>query len=147
MRIRSIKLLPLIFFFTYLNVTVLIFAFGPWPWPVRDPLKLYGFLALAHLALAAGYVGAIRRPARVSTVRWSPRRLLWASIFMNLLLVMPTLRYRTAGRVEIVEVLADPSQAYYPRAVGSDEQPRAAFRGVCSDRLRAGARPLAAFFR
>jgi hypothetical protein len=111
--VGAIKLLPLLFFFTYLNVTVLIFAFGPWPWPVRDPLKLYGFLALAHLALAAGYLGAIRRPARLSTVRWSPGKLLWVSIVLNLLLLSPTLKYRTSGQVEILAAITDPGRAYF----------------------------------
>ena len=80
--------------------------------PMLHAPWLYGFLALAHLALAAGYLGAVRRPARVSTVRWSPRRLLWASVVLNLLLLAPTLKYRTGGRVEIAAALIDPGSAY-----------------------------------
>lgn len=121
-RIRwgAIRLLPLLFFFTYLSATVLVFAFGPWPWPVRDPLKLYGFLVLAHLAVVAGYLGAIRRPARLSRVQWSPRRLLWASVALNLLLLAPTLKFRTSGRVEIVAALTDPGRAYYRASSPTD---------------------------
>jgi hypothetical protein len=52
---------PIIFFELYLNFTVLWFAIGPCEWVVEHPLKLYGFLILAHLALWLGYLGAIRR--------------------------------------------------------------------------------------
>jgi hypothetical protein len=107
-----IRFLPLLFFFTYLNATVLIFAFGPWPWPVRNSLKLYGFLALAHTALVIGYLKGIRKAPRPSRVRWSPVRLVGISIILNLALLVPTLRYRTGGHVDLAASMANPGAAY-----------------------------------
>jgi hypothetical protein len=108
----TLAFLPLTFFFTYLSITVLIFAFGPWPWPVRNGIKLYAFLALSHAALIAGYAGAIGQRARSSTVRWSPKTLLWLSLSATLLLLAPTLSYRTSGHVNLVEAITNPGQAY-----------------------------------
>jgi hypothetical protein len=123
-----VQFLPILFFELYLNFTVVLFAFGPWPWPVRNPVKLYGFLAASHVALFLGYVSVllVARLSRLSryentTVRsffstcpeHRSSRLLIVSIILNLVLLPLTFLSRT-GKVlpDLRSALLNPGDAY-----------------------------------
>src|SRR5690348_4650190 len=76
-----VRLIPLIFFFSYLTITVLLFCFGPWPFPVENPVSLYGFLIASHLSLLVGYLSMAFRPARPSNLQTRPSQIVaWSSI-------------------------------------------------------------------
>lgn len=92
-----IRLLPIVFFLTYLNFTIFLFAFGPWPYPVHDGTNLYFFLACAHLALFCGYLSAAFKNAGGYYGRYSIHRLIVLSIFINLLFLIPTSLFRTGS--------------------------------------------------
>jgi len=94
-----VRLFPIIFFITYLNITVFLFAFGPWPYPVKDGTKLYLFLAFAHLALLVGYMSAAFGKPRDYYGRWSVQRLVTISLIVNLLLFFPTSKFLTGNLV------------------------------------------------
>jgi hypothetical protein len=78
----KVLLFPIIFFELYLNFTVVWFAIGPCEWEVENPLKLYGFLILAHLALLLGYLSAIRRQPMGYRVPLSPETLAKVSMLV-----------------------------------------------------------------
>jgi hypothetical protein len=107
---------PIVAFQIYLLATVLMFAFGPWPWPVPDPLLLYGFLTVCHLALGLGYLAAIKRSSRClpmsASGTWKPERFLYFSTVAVLAMVIPTLWVRTGGDMDIYRGLTDPGAAY-----------------------------------
>ncbi len=108
-----VRVLPIVFFLSYLTLTVLLFAFGPWKYPVSNPLQLYLFLALAHLSLLAGYLsGAFGRPQGYRG-RWSVRRLvLWSGV-VTLALLFPTSQFRTGHFIpNVASGLANPARAY-----------------------------------
>ncbi len=108
-----VRFLPIIFFLTYLNFTVLLFAFGPWPWPVRNGTKLYIFLGSAHFALLLGYLRGIRKPPRDYSGIWSIGSIIRTSLVVNLLMLGPTALARTgSGIPDIVGGLIDPGSAY-----------------------------------
>ena len=110
---RRVRLLPLILVLVYLNLTVLLFAFGPWPWPVWDGTKLYLFLAGAHLALLLGYWSAVRRAPQGYSGRWTVQQLVFASLIVNLVLLIPTSLSRSGSGVpDIITGLTDPGSAY-----------------------------------
>jgi hypothetical protein len=113
MHSRRWLLLPIVFFSLYLALTVAVFAFGPWPYPVESPIRLYVFLAAAQVSLLVGYLAGLRvRPARYYG-RWSPKQLVKASVIVNLVLLVPTIAYRTGGAVpDLVSAFADPGAAY-----------------------------------
>lgn len=108
-----VRLFPIFFFFCYLNLTVLLFAVGPWEYPVESAFRLYLFLALAHCALLIGYLSAaFRDPAQYSG-KWALPRLIKISVFLNLLLLLPTSRFRTGKFIpDIIGGIADPGGAY-----------------------------------
>jgi hypothetical protein len=110
---NKVRLFPILFFFIYLNFTVLLFASGPWPYPVHDGTKLYVFLTFAHLALLLGYLSAaFGEPAGYSG-RWSVSRLLVISTVVNLLLFFPTSLFLTGSSIpDIRGALADLGSAY-----------------------------------
>ena len=107
------RLFPIIFFIIYLSVTVILFAYGPWDWPVEDGLKLYIFLSLAHLALFSGYISAaFGRPKKYSGL-FSVNRLLYFSIFINLILLLPTSLSRSGSIIpDIGSAINDLGAAY-----------------------------------
>jgi hypothetical protein len=110
---RRWLLLPILFFSLYLALTVAVFAFGPWPYPVESPIRLYVFLAAAQASLFAGYLAGLRvRPATYYGP-WSPKQLVKASVIVNLVLLVPTIAFRTGGAVpDLVSAFADPGAAY-----------------------------------
>lgn len=112
----------LLLFLTYLTSTVVIFALGPIPYPVESPWKLYGFLGSAHLALAAGYVAAMRfraakrlgLPHRDQVRSWVPSvsTLVFASSVANIALILPWTLSMTEGSLDLIGALRDPTEAY-----------------------------------
>jgi hypothetical protein len=108
-----VRLLPIIFFITYLNFTVFLFAFGPWDWPVTDGTKLYIFLAFAHLSLLLGYLSTAFKKPKGYYGKLSVERLVLISLFLNILLVVPTSAFRTgSGIPNIAAGLSDPGSVY-----------------------------------
>lgn len=107
------RVLPILYFELYLNFTVVLFAFGPWPWPVKNPVKLYGFLACAHLALLLGYMcAAFRRPAAYNG-RWTVEGVVKASLIVSALLLLPTVWFRTGAILpDLGAALADLGRTY-----------------------------------
>jgi hypothetical protein len=108
-----IRLLPILFFLTYLNFTVFLFAFGPWPWPVMDATKLYIFLAFAHGALLLGYLSAAFNRPRGYYGKWRVGGLIAASLVINLLLLIPTSLSRTGSAIPNVLAGVTTSGAAY----------------------------------
>lgn len=108
-----VRLLPVIFFIGYLNLSVFLFAFGPWDWPVKDGTKLYVFLASAHAALFFGYlVAAFEKPGGYYG-RFKVQHIVILSLVVNLLLLLPTSAFRTGSAIpNIVAGLANPGEVY-----------------------------------
>lgn len=108
-----VRLFPILFIFCYLNFTVLLFVLGPWEYPVESAFRLYLFLALAHLALLLGYLSAaFRNPAGYSG-KWTVSRLIKISLALNLLLLLPTSRFRTGRFIpDLIGGITDPGGAY-----------------------------------
>jgi hypothetical protein len=108
-----VRLFPILFFFGYLNFTVFLFVLGPWEYPVESAFRLYLFLALAHLALLLGYLSAaFRNPAQYSG-KWALSRLVKISVVLNLVLLLPTSRFRTGRFIpDIIGGITDPGGAY-----------------------------------
>lgn len=93
----SVRLFPLVFFLTYLSLTVLLFAFGPWPYPVQDGAKLYFYLFCAHVALLIGYLTAANRKPGEYYGRWSVSHLVVISSVISALLFFPTSKLMTGS--------------------------------------------------
>ncbi len=116
-----IQNIPIIFFFCYLTVTVILFALGPWQWPISSPLKLYGFLAIAHVSLVIGYVSLkgnnVPTYVKRRKPKWSPDTIVAASSLLNI--VFFVLLFLSAGedRIAITEAALDPARAYAQLAV------------------------------
>lgn len=109
----SVRLLPIIFFITYLNFTVFLFAFGPWPYPVTDGTKLYIFLSFAHLALLGGYLSAAFRKPQGYYGHWSVQRLVTLSLIVNLLSFFPTSAFLTGRAIPNIRgAVGNLGQAY-----------------------------------
>jgi hypothetical protein len=108
-----VRLLPVIFFIGYLNLTVFLFAFGPWDWPVKDGTKLYVFLAFAHAALFLGYLSAAFSKPGEYYGRFKVQHIVIVSLVVNLLLLLPTSAFRTGSAIpNIVAGLANPGEVY-----------------------------------
>jgi hypothetical protein len=110
---RRVRLLPILFFTTYLTLTVALFAFGPWPWPVEDGTRLYFFVAAAHISLFVGYLSAAYTRPKGYHGRWGASSLLTLSLVVTLLLILPT-SYQRTGRFipEVLHGIRDPGAAY-----------------------------------
>lgn len=108
-----VRLFPILFFIGYLNFTVFLFVLGPWEYPVESAFRLYLFLALAHLALLLGYLSVpFRDPAGYSG-KWTLSRLIKISVALNLLLLLPTSRFRTGRFIpDVIGGITDPGGAY-----------------------------------
>src|SRR5579864_7046681 len=87
---RRVRLFPIIFFMVYLNLTVLLFAFGPWDYHLQNPVEFYAFLIAAHGTLLAGYLSAAFREPHAYDNRWSIKKIIFISVILNLLLLIPT---------------------------------------------------------
>ncbi|MBN1876301.1 MAG: hypothetical protein JXA33_18900 [Anaerolineae bacterium] len=109
----TVRLLPIVFFFSYLNFTVFLFAYGPWPYPVVDGEALYIFLALAHLALLTGYLSAAFGKPRSYFGRWQVKSVLLFSLLANLILLWPTIAFRTGSwLLDLHTAISNPGIAY-----------------------------------
>jgi hypothetical protein len=106
------RLFPLAIMLAYLVLTVLLFRFSPWEYPIVDGSALWTFLALAHLALAAGYLSAAFQRPRAYDNRWAPSAVLLLSLGVSLVLLYPTAVFRTRGTMDVAGALDDPGQAY-----------------------------------
>ena len=89
-----VRLFPIIFFLSFLTITVLLFAFGPWPYPVQDGTKLYVFVTAAHLALLLGYLSAIKSAGRGYSGLWPARKLVILSVGIGLPILYATIVFR-----------------------------------------------------
>jgi hypothetical protein len=107
------RILPIIFFVSYLTLTVLFFAFGPFDYAVENPISLYSFLALAHLALFVGYWRAAFRQPRAYSAPWNVAHLVtWAAV-ASLFLLFPTSKTRTGSFMpDVVYGISNPGEAY-----------------------------------
>ena len=104
---------PLALFLVYLNFTVALFAFGPWRYPVADGRVLYGFLLLAHLALAAGYLSARWSVPRTRFSRAAVLRLVKLCLAVSLVLLVPTSLLDTGSPIpNVVAGVLQPGIAY-----------------------------------
>ncbi len=108
-----VRLIPILFFFGYLNFTVFLFALGPWEYPAEGAFRLYLFLALAHIALLLGYLSVgFRNPTQYSG-KWTPSRLINISVVLSILLLLPTSRFRTGRFIpDVIGGITDPGGAY-----------------------------------
>jgi hypothetical protein len=108
-----IRLAPIIFFVTYLTVTVLLFAFGPWPYRVNNGVKLYTFLAAAHIALLTGYLSVIKRRAQGYGGRWSLKKVVLAALIVNFALLIPSAMFRVGtSPKDVITGTASLGEAY-----------------------------------
>src|ERR1700753_1868860 len=89
------RIFPILFFVGYLTFTVLFFAWGPFEYPVDNPVSLYAFLAVAHLALFAGFWRAAFRQPQAYSGRWRVSRLVTWAAAASILLLFPTSKART----------------------------------------------------
>jgi hypothetical protein len=94
---KWLRIFPIVFFSVYLTATVIFFAVGPFEFPVDNPGTLYLFLALAHVALLAGYWRAAFGEPKGYSGKWKASRLLFWSAAVSLLLLLPTCRARTGS--------------------------------------------------
>jgi hypothetical protein len=109
----AMRLLPILYFMIYLNMTVWLFAHGPWQWPVQNGWKLYGFLALAHLALLAGYLSAAFKRPRAYSGPWKLKRVVVASLVTTLVLFLPTLAFRSGSlNLDLLDTLRNLGERY-----------------------------------
>ncbi|HMH43264.1 MAG TPA: hypothetical protein VK557_07270 [Pyrinomonadaceae bacterium] len=109
----KIRYVPIVFFQIYLALTVFLFVFGPWHWPIVNGLKLYVFLALAHLALFLGYRSVIHREPTVYSGKWKIERIVLVALIAHLLLLIPTSSFRSGSALpDVFGGLADPGLAY-----------------------------------
>jgi hypothetical protein len=108
------RLLPVLFFFIYLNFTVFLFAFGPLPWPVINTVKLYAFLFFAHISLLLGYISVINRHSGHYIGKWNTKRIIIVSLVVNLLLLIPTSISRSGSPIPNVAAgFYEPGWTYY----------------------------------
>ncbi len=107
------RTLPIIFFVSYLTFTVIFFAFGPFEYPVDNPVSLYVFLALAHLALFAGYWRVVfRRPQAYAGLLRINQLITWAAL-ASILLLFPTSKARTGSFMpDVAYGISNPGEAY-----------------------------------
>jgi hypothetical protein len=110
---RWIRIFPIVFFTGYLTFTVLFFALGPFSFPIDNPISLYLFLTLAHLALFAGYWRAAFRQPQGYSAKWRvPQLVLWSAA-ASLLLLFPTSRARTGSALpDVLYGIQNPGEAY-----------------------------------
>lgn len=109
----AVRLFPIIFFYGYLNLTVLLFVLGPWQWPIQHGTELYVFLALAHIALFTGYYTAAFGEPRGYSNRFSIPRTAALTVIINTVLFFPTAIFRTGSALpDAGQALANPGSAY-----------------------------------
>jgi hypothetical protein len=110
---KWVRLFPIVFFFGYLTSTVIFFAIGPFEFPVDNPGSLYLFLALAHIALFAGYWRAASGQPQGYFGKWKVSQMLFWSAIVSLLLLLPTSRARTGSVIpDIVNGIVNTGDAY-----------------------------------
>jgi hypothetical protein len=107
------RILPIIFFVSYLTFTVIFFAFGPFEYSIDNPVSLYVFLAMAHLALFAGYWRAAFRNPHGYSGRAHVTQLVACAAVATILLVFPTSKARTGAFIpDVAYGIANPGDAY-----------------------------------
>lgn len=109
-----IRFIPLFVCGGFFALTILFFAFGPLDWGIENPLKLYSFLILCCVALAAGYVLAAfkgRTGEKKLNININTVLILCAAVY--LILYVPTL-IATTGKwyPDIVTGIQHTGKAY-----------------------------------
>jgi len=104
---------PIVFFLSYLGFTILLFVVGPWEYSVTNPVQLYLFLFLSHLALLLGYLKGASGAARGYSGKWQLQRLVLWSALATLTVFFPTSLFRTGHALpDVVYGLTYPGEAY-----------------------------------
>jgi hypothetical protein len=106
------KLRPMLVAQVYLWGVLAIFAFGPWPWPVQNPIQLYGFLTLAHIALFAGYWFRSRGPIPRPKAGPNADMVVLVSSIAVLIVYGGLIAVRQAKGFSLEDVIYDPGAAY-----------------------------------
>lgn len=109
----AVRLAPIVFFMTYLGISVAAFAYGPWPYPVKNWSDLREFLILVHLALFVGYLsGAGARPGAYSG-RAEPAKLVRFAAIASLVLLVPTSLLNNGSPLpNVVAGITNPGEVY-----------------------------------
>lgn len=110
---NAIRLFPLWFFVGYIITSLLVFAFGVWPWPTRTSWWLYVFMSFSIVAIYVGYKKGVGKNAGGFYSKFGVVQLYRISLFLTLILFIPTLLWRTGGDIVwSFDLLTDPSAAY-----------------------------------
>lgn len=123
-------LVPLIFFQTYLGFTVVLYIFGPWPWKNENQMSVVGYLLLAQVFIAVGYLlswGRVRRENSFVNRRVVDGRaiaFIKIALLINYVFFIPSSLSRTGYPVpDILFGLTNPGLAYntnYERLEGGN---------------------------
>lgn len=120
------RLLPMLFFGTYLFGSIVVFAFGPACYEVLNPTTLYSYVLLSQAIIALGYwIGIQDRPTTYRG-KSSAVKLLQVSILLTLVILPATFSQRNYGDVSLTSALLDPGAVYNARLQslqGRDEVP------------------------
>lgn len=96
----------------YLASTILLFAFGPCNWQVENSLQVYGYVALAHLAIAIGmFFGGSQPITAEAPTRHSYALLGWCVMLAFLIAPLQIVTRNFSG-VGVLEAMSDPALAY-----------------------------------
>ena len=96
---RLAFLAPILAFEIYLNATLVLFVSGLWPWPLERWSPVVAYLLVAHVCLLAGFLWSARSAPTLPAGERLTRRVVWAVIMANLLLLVPTTVSRTGELV------------------------------------------------
>ena len=113
-----------------------------------DTTRLYGFLALAHLALLAGYLTGIRRPARAYAGGWRVDRLVLLCVVAQALVFFPTSSLYTGSPIpDVLAGLSSPGDAYLTTVKLRDaSMPLVAYARILVGPLLSALLPLTVFY-
>lgn len=96
---------PLKIFIIYTLVTLLLFYFGPWPWPGRSNVYLAIFMLLVLSFFSIGYyLGVNQKISTIPVSIYKVKKLYNKSIYIGLILFIPTLYWRTNGNISLSQL-------------------------------------------
>ena len=139
---------PILIFLAYLGLTVFLFLTGPLEFPIANPITLYVFLFLVHLALFLGYWNGLSSQPEGYRGRAKVSRLVWWSSLAALILFFPTSQFRTGNWIpDVAFGYYSPGMAYQDSGLlRESSQPLVEYIRIAAGPLLGMVLPLTVFY-
>lgn len=108
-----IRLLPLIIFFLWLLITIILFVYGPYKYDISNKFELYTYLIAVHIMLCLGYFIGMKKRGKSCNLFVRIPNMAKICLSISFIIFIASIIYTKGGDIRLLKLaIADPAAAY-----------------------------------